>query len=245
MMGCSKSSGHPGLQQRRGGERYSHPVPLEFKPMQIENTPGYEVVCIKADKIYERCKSVETNEVVTELCGIAVGAIEDVWCIDAELVIDAKHHFKCEKIPNTNRAKISFWYRLRFAYIDQAGQKIYTSKPAFFEKTVILSDRILDKRLFVQCEVFLECFECFVSGPQQVTCCIGQLILVKLIATVELMIPAFGFCCEPDDCTEVETECPGFLPYWPPFPPQPGVPGEENGEGNNNGNGGNNNEGDG
>lgn len=247
MMGCSKDGGRPGLQQRRSGTRYSFPVPPEFKPMQIEETPGYEVVCIKAEKIYERCKSVETSEEFTDLCGIAVGEIEDVWCVDAELVIDSKHHFKCEKIANTNRAKISFWFRFRFAYIDQAGQKFFTSKPIYFEKMVILSDQILDKRLYLQCEVFLDCFECFVSGPQQVTCCIGQLIVVKLIATVELMIPAFGFCCEPDDCCEVEASCPEFLPCWPPFPPQPGS-GEEPPDGNgnnNNNNGGNNNGGNG
>ena len=234
-MGCSKGSGRPGLQQKKNGARYGYPVPLDFKPMQIEDDPDYEVVCINAEKLYERCKSVETSEEITDLCGIAVGEIEDVWCVDAELVIDSKHRFKCEKIPNTNRAKTSFWFCFRFAYIDQAGQKFHSSKPVFFEKTVILSDRILDKRLSLQCEVFLDCFECFVSGPQQVTCCIGQLILVKLVATVELMIPAFGFCCEPDDCTVIETECPGFYPCWPPFPPQPSSPPQEepqNGEEN-------------
>lgn len=224
MMGCSKNSGASGLQPAESGPLYSNPVPFEFKPLEIEKAPGYEVVCIQAEKIYERCKNVATSEVIADLCGIAEGVIEDVWCVDVELVVDGKYHFKCEKIPNTNRARISFWYRYRFAYIDQAGQKYFSSKPAFFEKMVILSDRIFDKRLSVQCEVFLDCFECFVSGPQQVTCCIGKLILIKLVARVELMIPAFGFCCQPDDCTEVEAECRPFKPCWPPFPPQPRPP---------------------
>ena len=95
-------------------------------------------------------------------------------------MIDAQHPFTCEKIPNTNRARVSFWYRFRFTFIDQAGQKFFTSEPIFFEKTVILSDRIFDKRLFLQCEVFLDCFECFVSGPQQVTCCIGTVSYTHL-----------------------------------------------------------------
>ena len=221
MMGCSKNTGYPGYQRKKSGELYSRPVPPELGPMGVPDVKtGIEIVCIKTEKVYESCKKVETNEEVTDLSHIAVGEIEDVWCIDAELVIDAQHPFTCEKIPNTNRARVSFWYRFRFTFIDQAGQKFFTSEPIFFEKTVILSDRIFDKRLFLQCEVFLDCFECFVSGPQQVTCCIGKLILIKLVALVQLLVPSYGFCPEPDFCTQVEAECPEFEPEWPPFPPQ-------------------------
>ena len=52
------------------------------------------------------------------------------------------------------------------------------------------------KRAYVQCEVFLDCFECFVR-IQQVTCCIGKLQLFKLVAQVQLLVPAYGFCPEP------------------------------------------------
>lgn len=227
-MGCSKNSGPTGLHRKKTGEPlYSYPAPPGFRPMQEDPHALYERVCIKAEKIYERCKQVETNEEISNLCGIAQGNIEDVWCIDVELVVDKHHPFKCEKVQGTNRAKTSFWFRYRFAYIDQAGTKYFTSEPVFFTKTVIMSDQIHDERLFVQCEVFLDCFECFVSGPQQVTCCIGKMIIFSLVARVDLMIPAFGFCCEPDDCTEVEAECPDFEPDWPPFPPQPCVPSVE------------------
>lgn len=235
-MGCSKNSSYPGLQQKKSGDLYRRPVPSELKPMQIPEPT--EVVCIKTEKIYESCKQVETNEEITNLCGTAKGEIMDVWCIDTELVIDEHHLFRCEKIPNTQRARVSFWFRFRFAYVDQAGQKFHTSKPIFFEKMVILSDQIFDRRLYVQCEVFLDCFECFVSGPQQVTCCIGKLLLVKLVAMVQLLVPAYGFCPDPDSCTEVEAECPPFEPVWPPFPPQLV---QVNGDNNNDtGNGGGN-----
>jgi len=227
MMGCSKKTGYPGSYHRKkGGELYRRPVPPELGEMgeaemdALLQRNGLEIVCIKTEKVYESCKQVETNEEVTDLSSIASGEIEDVWCIDAELVIDDKHPFTCEKIPNTNRARVSFFYRFRFAFIDQAGQKFITSPPIFFERTVILSDRIFDPRLFVQCEVFLDCFECFVSGPQEVTCCIGKLILIKLVALVQLLVPSYGFCPEPDFCTQVEAECPDFEPDWPPFPPQ-------------------------
>ena len=231
MMGCSKNTGYSGIQQKKSGEIYRRPVPSQFKPMQIPEPT--EVVCIKTEKIYESCESVETNEQITDLCEIAVGEIEDVWCIDVEMVSDKKHPFHCEKIPNTNRAKISFWYRFRFAYVDQSGQKFYSSRPVFFEKMVILSDQIFDKRLHLQCDVFLDCFECFVSASQQVTCCIGKLLLIRLVAMVQLLVPAYGFCDEPESCTEVEAGCPGFEPVWPPFPPQPVNSNNNNDDGDN------------
>ncbi len=83
-----------------------------------------------------------------------------------------------------------------------------------------MSPRIREKDLQVHCEVFLECLECFVSGPRKVTCCIGKLMAFKLVALVQLLIPAYGFCPEPDECVKVEDACPEFIPVWPPYPPQ-------------------------
>jgi hypothetical protein len=230
-MGCSKSSSKPKARTHTSNQVltnlngvYPGPCNYNLETQQYECPPPTEIVCIKTEKVYESCKLVQTNEEVTNLAGIAVGEIEDVWCVDVELVIDAQHPFVCEKIQGTRRARTSFYFRYRFAYIDQEGQKYFTSAPVFHEATVIMSDRIFEKQLFVQCEVFLECFECFVSGFQLVTCCIGKLILFKLVALVQLLIPAYGFCPEPDDCVQVEAECPDYEPLWPPFPPQDIIP---------------------
>ncbi len=222
-MGCSRSYGRPRVRQQ-GNTNVTGivPGPCEFnvETQQFECPAPTEIVCIKTEKVYESCKRVQTNEEVTDLSGIAVGEIEDVWCVDVELVVDDNHPFICEKVNGTRRARASFYYRFRFAYIDQEGQKFFTSNPIFHEVTVIMSERILEKGLFVQCEVFLDCFECFVSGPAQVTCCIGKLIVFKLVALVQLLVPSYGFCPEPEDCVQVEAECPDYEPIWPPFPPQ-------------------------
>lgn len=224
-MGCSKqySKANPGRrtqnQQVVNGIQPG-PCPFNVETRQYECPQPTELVCIKTEKVYESCRVVDINEEVADLSGIAVGPIEFVECIDVELVVDDAHPFVCAKIPNTNRAKLKFWFRYRFTYFDQSGQKFFTSEPIFHEKTVILSDRIFEKQLFVQCEVFLECFECFVSGFQQVTCCISKLLVFKLVALVQLLIPAYGFCPEPELCTDVLAECPDFDPGWPPFPPQ-------------------------
>ncbi|MEW5785436.1 MAG: hypothetical protein AB1767_10255 [Bacillota bacterium] len=224
-MGCSnnygsKSYGKPRYRHEHVNSIQPGPCPVNLETGLPECPPPVELVCIKTEKVYESCRKVQTNEVVTDLSGIAVGEIVDVWCVDVDLVINEQHPFICEKIANTRRARVSYYFRFRFTYIDQEGQKFFTSNPVFHEVTVVLSDRILEKGLFVQCEVFLDCFECFVSGFQQVTCCIGKLQLFKLVALVQLLIPAYGFCPEPDECVQVEAECPEFVPDWPPFPPQ-------------------------
>ncbi len=176
--------------------------------------------CIKVEKVYESCRKVQVNEDVIDLRGVAVGEILEACCKGTQLVVDEAHPFTCEKVPGTCRARVSFWYRFRFEYIDQEGVKRFNSEPVFHTKTVILSERIRDPRIFVQCEVFLECLECFPSGPQMVTCCIGKLEVFKLVAIVQLLVPAYGFCPEPDLCSQVETECPDFSPVWPPYPHQ-------------------------
>ena len=144
--------------------------------------PPTELVCIKTEKVYESCRRVQTNEEVTDLSGIAVGDILDVWCVDVDLVVNEQFPFVCEKIAGTRRAKVSYYYQYRFAYVDQEGQKFYTSNPIFHETTVVMSDRIMEKGLYVQCEVFLDCLQ-YYSGIQQVTCC-RKLQLFKLVAQV-------------------------------------------------------------
>lgn len=204
--------------------------------------PPTEIVCIMVEKVYEECKKVQVNEEVIDLCGVAVGDILQADCKGVELVVDKLHPFGCEKLPGTNRARVSFYFRFRFDYLDQEGLKTFISKPVFHQKVVLMSERILDKRISVQCHVFLECYDCFPSDTQQVTCCIGKMLLFKLAAPVQLMVPAYGFCPEPDDCLQVEAECPEYLPLWPPYPPPPELPPNDD-DGDNDDSDGNNDEG--
>ncbi len=222
-MGCNNNYGAPRFREANNGISFgiqSGPCPTDPETGLSDCPPPTEIVCIKTEKVYESCRRTQVNEEVTDLSSIAVGEIMDVWCVGVELVVDEQRPFICEKVPNTRRARVSFWFRYRFAFIDQDGQKFFTSEPINHEETVVLSDRIFENALFVQCEVFLDCFECFVSGTQQVTCCIGKLMVFKLAALVQLLIPSYGFCPEPDECVQVEAECPAFDPVWPPYPPQ-------------------------
>lgn len=217
-MGCSHYSS-------RNPDRGVNSLPslnsVQPGPCIGECPPPTELVCIKVEKVYESCQKVQVNEEVTDLTCNAVGEIFQADCILVELVVDAEHPFLCEKVPGTNRARVRFFFRYRFSFDDQEGTKFFTSQPIFHEKTVVMSDLIRDPRIFVQCEVFLSCLECFPSGPQEVTCCIGKQVVFKLISLVQLLVPAYGFCPEPDLCPQVEEECPEFFPEWPPYPPQP------------------------
>lgn len=207
--------------------KHPRPGPCPVDPCTGEPhcPPPWELVCIKVDKVYESCKDLQVNEDVVDLACIVEGVIQEVSCLEPELVIDEDHPFVCEKIPGTKRVRVSFYYRYRFKWIDDAGQHIFVSDPILVCKFAIMSKLAKDPRIFTQCEVFIKCLECFISNLTEVTCCIGKMILFKLVAHVQLLIPAYGFCPEPPDCPEVEKECPEFVippEDWPPhYPPQP------------------------
>jgi hypothetical protein len=98
----------------------------------------------------------------------------------------------------------------------------------FTVEKVLRLARAGETGLQVYCQVFPECLSCFVSGEEEdeeelvivVTACVGILILVKVVALVQLLVPTFGFCPEPPVCDEVLAECPDFDPPWPPYPPE-------------------------
>lgn len=218
-MNCSRSYNKPFLRQDNNNAIYPGPCPINPETGQYECPPPSEITCIKVEKVYESCRRAEMNTEVADLCKVAVGEVTFAQCQQVELVVDEKHPFVCEKIANTNRVRVSFYYRYKFRYEDDEGQKTFTSEPIFVQHTVFM-DRAREEELFAQCEVFLECVECFPSNFQEVTCCIGKQILFKLVALVQLLVPSYGFCPEPDSCPQVESECPEYNPPWPPYPPQ-------------------------
>ena len=161
-MGCSNNFGK--YRSREENSNAIFPGPCD---PELGCPPPTEIVCIKTEKVYESCRKVQVNTEVTNLSGIAVGEITEAFCRNVELVVDDKHPFVCQKIQGTNRARVSFFFRYRFEYIDQEGVKWFCSDPVFHQTTVIMSPRIQEDGLFVQCEVFLECLECFPPDPRR------------------------------------------------------------------------------
>ncbi len=197
----------------------------KFKPGPCDPVygapPPTEIVCIQVDKIYQECKKVLVDEV--EIEHQAGMAVTDVVCLDVKLISEDCY------VVAAGRVKVQFTYKIkaRLIYEDQSSQEI--THIVEVDKTVFLA-RAGEEGLDVKCDIFLECLECFVDEvvdpvnnnlvQSNIICCIGKLILVKLFAHVQLLVPAYGFCPEPPECEEVLAICPDFDPKWPPYPPQ-------------------------
>ncbi|PKM83844.1 MAG: hypothetical protein CVU88_00920 [Firmicutes bacterium HGW-Firmicutes-13] len=186
--------------------------------------PPTEIVCIKVDKVYEECKLVQVNTVDTDLSGLVEGCITDVQCIRAELVVDEDHPRECVILP-CQRVRASFFYRFKFKWTDDLGEHVFTSDPIKVEK-IGRMNRAGETGLDLQCEIFVDCIDCFLINKTTVRCCIGKLVVFKLFAHVQLLIPAYGFCPEPPNCRVTPPEdCPGPAEWletivWPPFYPE-------------------------
>lgn len=101
------------------------------------------------------------------------------------------------------------------------------------EKTVLLS-RAGEPQLRCEVDAFLSCLMCYIEElepnglsnttnerqgpPRWVICCINKILVFKLLAVVQLMIPSYGFCPEPPDCEQEVEGCPDPLEEWPPYP---------------------------
>ena len=104
------------------------------------------------------------------------------------------------------------------------------------EKTVLLS-RAGEPQLKCEVDIFLSCLMCILQeaengiagvaeerhSPVYVSCCINKVIVFKLFAEVQIMVPSYGFCPEPPECEEEESEeCPEADEEWPPYPSDEG-----------------------
>lgn len=114
------------------------------------------------------------------------------------------------------------------------GQQTGFAKICIPERTVTLS-RAGEPQLQCEVDIFLSCLMCILekkeynlskdkkerhlSVEKVVECCINKVIIFKLLAEVQLMVPSYGFCPEPPDCEEVIAgECPEAEEEWPPYP---------------------------
>lgn len=112
------------------------------------------------------------------------------------------------------------------------------SKICVPERTVLLS-RAGESLLKSEIDIFLSCLMCVIEEydsqvkpstgeqliicPKFVSCCINKVIVFKLLAEVQLMVPSYGFCPEPCRCDEEEQdECPEAQVIWPPYPDSEG-----------------------
>lgn len=170
--------------------------------------PTTEIDCINVSKMYWACKKTLNNELVVDLSKRADGEVTETKCQKVELLSDPQHRLRAEKIPGTSQVRVSFYFACSILFKDSAGWKIVNKPPVFHKETFVVPPLVRDQRIAADANVYLECLECFVSGAKQVTCCLGKLIVLNLISSVQLMIPTYGFGPEPIDCQEIKNKCP-------------------------------------
>lgn len=189
-----------------------HSVLGSYDP-EVGCPPPREIACIKVDRVYEACRVTAVDEHIEVI--VPVGPVTELQCVSAQVVPTT---LTCTILPGPGgRVRVTFQYTFTFRYVDDLGPHTVTSAPQTAEFTVRMA-RAGEPGLSPQCEVFLECVDAFLSNENEVTVCVGKLILFKLFAHVQLLVPIYGFCPEPEIC-QVAGECPGWEPPWPPYPP--------------------------
>jgi len=183
--------------------------------------PPTEIDCIKVNKVLQECKEADVEKIIFTLHKpVHRNDIDRIECASAKIVSNVV----CS-IPQPGRVSVDFDLEVKSKVVLTDGTIIPLCKTVHVFKSVRLS-RAGEPAL--KCEVdvpLVGCLECFVSKVEdgcvtEITCCIGKLLLFKLISEVQLMVPTYGYCAEPPECQNTLGECPVFEPPWPPYPPQ-------------------------
>ncbi len=216
----SKSNGLPALQV--AGIKPGRYDPVYGCP------PPTEIVCIVAKKVYDECKNTQIKEDEFVVYSYLSNPVVDVQFKSVELLDGPV----CDD-SRPGRVRVTFKYGIKIKVCFENNTEIIRTQ----EVTVVKSfhvPRAGEQGLEISCDIpFIEGLECVVKAKSQagnqnktiIVCCIGILLIIRLFAEVQLMVPAYGFCPEPPDCEEVQSgggECPEFHFKWPPFPPWDG-----------------------
>lgn len=117
-------------------------------------------------------------------------------------------------VPNTlivtdipeqpNFRRVRFTVRIPFLVLDPKGDVVAEEfLPDIFKDIVLY---IPDARDEFEFRIVIETFSELLTAPvvtgNTVTITVGVFIITKVVGTVQLLIPAFGYCPEPPICTE-------------------------------------------
>ncbi|SMB92673.1 hypothetical protein SAMN00017405_2081 [Desulfonispora thiosulfatigenes DSM 11270] len=204
--------------------------------------PPSEIDIIRVTKVFQECMHTQV-EIVDVYDNSAAplpntADVSEIKCQRSRIV-----DVDCEKVGG-KRVRVSFKLRVRARYRDDNGDaQVVNYLTDTISKTFRVS-RADERDLDAFCHIFPECLDCFIAERDpctqnitKITCCIGVLILIKLEAEVQLMVPCYGFPPQPPECDQIIGECPTeYVPTWPPYPVQTGAFNQDNDNDNDNGN---------
>ena len=177
--------------------------------------------CIIVDKVFDSCKQKECfpeEEVEVENCSFERVRFRPGFIIPNTLVVT--------EVPNEEYfRRVRFTLRIPFVVLDISGNVITEAFLPDIYKDVILY--IPDARDEFDFRIVVETSSELLSEPivqnDILYLTVGTYVIVKVVATVQLQIPAYGYCPTPPDCTEYSPEdiCDEFIesPEFPDFFP--------------------------
>ncbi len=190
-------------------------IPWKEDPPVPEPT---EADCINALKVYWSCRKHHIDEAVTDVSDLVEGKITAVKCIRVNLVDAGRPPVTVKKIPGAERVQVKYGFECTLKFKDYAGWKVLTGRPVYHREILVAPALIRERRIGATADIYLQCLRCFVSGYHRITCCIGTVILLQLVSPVQLLIPTYGFCPEPEHCLSLKNKCSGYNPVFLPDP---------------------------
>lgn len=184
--------------------------------------PPTEIVCIMTEKVYDECKNTQVNEEEFFVMAKPDNPVVRAECKKIKLLDGPV----CDD-SSPGRVRVTFTYRVKIKVFFENDTSTTLSRDVTVIKNFNVS-RAGEAGLNVKCFIpFIECLKCFVKSEEEadygkiettIACRVANLLVIKLTATVQLLIPAYGLSPEPPDCEELFGESPDIDPPWPLFP---------------------------
>lgn len=197
----------------------------ELNELNVENlSQVLEVMdcdCVIVDKVFASCQQRECfPQVEVDLKG---KTFEDIKFKPGFIVPNTLVITDIENTPNFRRVR--FTLRIPFEVITTSGKVIEGFLPDILKDIILF---IPDARDEFEFRIVVETSSQVLGQPIQtedvLTFAAGVFVIVKVVGTVQLLIPTFGYCPPPDFCEEFSPEdiCDDFdyLPFPDFFPPQ-------------------------
>lgn len=177
--------------------------------------------CIIVDKVYASCQQRECFPMIEE--DIDDKTFKELRFEPGFIVPNTLVVTDIENRPQFRRVRFTLRIPYKIIYTDNTFDKKFLPD---IQKDVILF--IPDARDEFEFKIVVETSSRELGTPavvgEKITFAVGVFIIIKVVGTVQLLIPAFGFCPEPPECEEFSPEgiCDNFdyAPFPDFFPPQ-------------------------
>ncbi|TJX13357.1 hypothetical protein E9840_09965 [Tissierella creatinini] len=177
--------------------------------------------CVIVDKVFAACQQRECFpglEYDLDECEFDTIKFRPGFIVPNTLIVT-------DVIGRPNFRRVRFTIRIPFQVLDDKGNVVDEFfLPDIFKDVILYIPDARDEfdfRIVVETQSVLLCPPEFSNGELNIT--VGVFIIIKVVGTVQLLIPAFGYCPEPPACEEFspedvceQFECEEFPEFFPP-----------------------------